>query len=60
MNNYKQTALDALRGNWKTAMLTGFVASIFGATTIYSGGSGSSSWSDPPQETSQGARRGEG
>lgn len=43
MNNYKQTALDALRGNWKTAMLTGFVASIFGATTIYSGGSGSSS-----------------
>lgn len=37
--NYKQTALDALRGNWKTAMLTGFVASLFGATTMYSGGS---------------------
>ena len=42
-NQYKQTALDALRGNWKTAMLTGLVASIFGANTIYSGGSGSSS-----------------
>ena len=34
--SYKQTALDALRGNWKTAMLTGFVASLFGANTIYS------------------------
>ncbi len=43
---YKQTALDALRGNWKTAMLTGFVASLFGATTIYSGSSGNSSSSD--------------
>lgn len=44
--NYKQTALDALRGNWKTAMLTGFVASLFGATTIYSGGGGNSSSND--------------
>lgn len=38
--DYKRIALDALRGNWKTAMLTGFVASLFGATTVYSGGSG--------------------
>ena len=35
--DYKCIALDALRGNWKTAMLTGFVASLFGAGTIYSG-----------------------
>ena len=28
---HKQTALEALRGNWKTAMLTGFVASFFGS-----------------------------
>ena len=40
---HKQTALDALRGNWKTAMLTGFVASLFGATTMYTGGSGGNS-----------------
>ena len=32
--DYKRMALDALRGNWKTAMLTGFVASLFGATVI--------------------------
>ena len=36
---YKQTALDALRGNWPTAILTSFVAALFGATTITSGGS---------------------
>ena len=41
--DYKRIALDALRGNWKTAMLTGFVASLFGATTVYSGGSGGGS-----------------
>ena len=40
---HKQTALEALRGNWKTAMLTGFVASLFGATTMYTGGSGGNS-----------------
>lgn len=34
MNNYKQTALDALRGNWKTAVLTGFVASLIGGTLV--------------------------
>ncbi len=45
-NQYKQTALDALRGNWKTAMLTGFVASMFGATTMYVGGGSSNSSSD--------------
>lgn len=46
MNRYKQTALDALRGNWKTAMVTGFVASLFGATTIHSGGGSSSNSSE--------------
>ena len=39
--DYKRIALDALRGNWKTAMLTGFVASLFGAGTIYNNSSGS-------------------
>ena len=29
---YKQIALNALRGNWKTAVLAYFVASLFGAT----------------------------
>ena len=29
--DYKRIALDALRGNWKTAILTGFIASFFGS-----------------------------
>ena len=50
IRQYKRTALDALRGNWKTAMLTGFVASLFGATTIYSGGASSSANSSAATE----------
>ena len=47
---HKQTALEALRGNWKTAMLTGFVASLFGATTMYTGGGGGNSSSSNDSE----------
>ena len=47
---HKQTALEALRGNWKTAMLTGFVASLFGATTMQSGGGGGNSNSSNDSE----------
>jgi len=35
----KQLAKDALRGKWKTAILTGLVAALFGAT-IFGGGGG--------------------
>lgn len=31
---YKRAALDALRGNWKTAVVTGFVASLIGGTLV--------------------------
>lgn len=40
-DDYKGNALAALKGNWKTAVLTGFLASLFGGTVI-SSGSGSS------------------
>ena len=35
-------ALDALQGNWRVAILTGFVASLMGASLWSAGGSGSS------------------
>ena len=38
MKEYKRTALDALRGNWKTAIITGFVASLLGGSVISSNG----------------------
>lgn len=41
-SDYKQIAREALRGNWKTAVLTGFVASLIGGTLV-TGSSGSSS-----------------
>lgn len=31
---HKQTALEALRGNWKTAILTGFTASLIGGSLV--------------------------
>ncbi len=36
---YKQTALNALRGNWKTAVLAYFVASLLGAAVTSNSGS---------------------
>lgn len=33
-DDYKGTALAALKGNWKTAALTGFVASLFGGVSV--------------------------
>ena len=39
--DFKKNALDALRGKWPIAVLTGFVASLMGAG-IVSGGSGDS------------------
>ena len=32
--DYRMLALDALRGKWKTAVLTGIAASALGATTV--------------------------
>ena len=34
--DYRTLALDALRGKWKTAVLTGIVASVLGATIVSS------------------------
>lgn len=44
--DFKRTALDALKGNWRVAVLTGFVASLLGGTIASSGGGGSSSSGD--------------
>lgn len=44
--DFKRTALDALKGNWRVAVLTGFVASLLGGTIASSGGGGSSSSND--------------
>ncbi len=41
--DFKQTALDALRGNWRVAVLTGFVASLLGGTIASTGSGGGSS-----------------
>ena len=32
--DYRMLARDALRGKWKTAVLTGIAASALGATTV--------------------------
>ena len=32
--DYRMLALDALRGKWKTAVLTGIAASTLGATIV--------------------------
>ena len=32
--DYRMLALDALRGKWKTAVLTGIAASALGATIV--------------------------
>ena len=37
--DYRMLALDALRGKWKTAVLTGIVASALGATIVSSSNS---------------------
>lgn len=41
-SDFRAVARDALSGNWRTAILTGFVASLMGAT-LWGGGGGSSS-----------------
>ena len=40
--DFRAIARDSLRGNWKTAVITGFVASLLGANIAGDGGSGSS------------------
>ena len=37
--DYRMLALDALRGKWRTAVLTGIVASALGATIVSSSNS---------------------
>ena len=44
--DFKRIARDALFGNWRTAVLTGFVASLLGGTIASSGVSGSSNSSN--------------
>ena len=44
-SDFRRIALDALQGNWRVAILTGFVASLMGASLWGSGG-GSSGSSD--------------
>lgn len=43
MAYFKQKARDALFGNWRVAILTGFVSSLLGGNLTYSGGNYSSS-----------------
>ncbi len=46
-SDFRRIARDALRGNWRVAILTGFVASLIGANLATSGGgSGSNNSSD--------------
>ncbi len=42
-DDFKQIARDALRNNWRVAVLTGFVASLIGADIASSGGGSSNS-----------------
>ena len=42
-SDFKSIALDALRGKWRTAVLTGFIASLIGACSSSSSGGNSSS-----------------
>ena len=44
--DFRAIARDALRGRWKVAILTGFVASLIGAGIATSGGSGNGSSSN--------------
>lgn len=50
-SDFKKIARDALRGNWRTAILTGFVASLIGANLTTSGGIGSGSNSSSTGDT---------
>ena len=45
-SDFRRAALDALQGNWRVAILTGFVASLMGASLWGAGGSSSSGSSD--------------
>lgn len=45
-SDFREIAREALEGNWRTAILTGFVAPLVGATLWGGAGSGSSSSSD--------------
>ena len=44
-SDFRRLALDALQGNWRVAILTGFVASLMGASLWGGGGSSGSSGS---------------
>ncbi len=44
--DFKQIARDALRGNWRVAVLTGFVASLIGANIVSGGASSGSNGND--------------
>ena len=46
--DYRMLALDALRGKWKTAVLTGIAASALGATIVSSSNSAVQIPSYPP------------
>ena len=41
--DFREIARNALRGKWKIAVLTGFLASLMGGTLISGGGSSGSS-----------------
>lgn len=45
-SDFRRMALDALQDNWRTAILTGFVASLMGASLWSTGSSSGSSASD--------------
>ncbi len=45
-DDFRRIARNALRGNWRIAVLTGFVASLIGANIATSGGGGGSSGND--------------
>lgn len=52
--DFKQQALEVLRGNWGTAVLTGLIATILGAATDGGGNSGSASSRFVDQDTREG------
>ena len=45
-SDFRRIALDALQGNWRVAILTGFVASLMGASLWGAGGGSSTGRSD--------------
>jgi len=51
--DFKRTALNALRGKWRIAVLTGFVASLIGAGIASGGGGSYSSRSDSASDIFQ-------